>query len=115
MVWLGFRFDSLAMTVTLSPEKLREIMDLVGSWLHKVMANIQNLRSLLGKLLFVGYCPPGCLFTNRILDMLQAWPLQGSITLSLEFRKDLAWFQWYLPHTNGMYLIHKESRTPIPL
>ena len=31
MVWLGFRFDMVAMTVTLPPEKLAEIMDLVSS------------------------------------------------------------------------------------
>ena len=34
-------------------EKMKEIMDLVGSWLHKATANIQDLGSLLGKLLFV--------------------------------------------------------------
>ena len=52
-MWLGFRFDTLAMTVTLPPEKLTEIMDLVGCWLHKVTGNIQDLRSLLRKVLFV--------------------------------------------------------------
>ena len=30
MVWLWFRFDTLAMTVTLPPDKLTEIMDLAG-------------------------------------------------------------------------------------
>ena len=75
MVWLGFQFDTLAMTVTLPPDKLREIMDLVGMWLHKTTSNVQDLRSLFGKLLFVGW-----------------WPC-----------------------TKGVFLIHIESRTPIPL
>ena len=32
MVWMGLRFDSLAMTVILKPEKLEGAMTLVGNW-----------------------------------------------------------------------------------
>ena len=68
MVWLGFRFDSVEMTITLPPEKLVEIMELVHTWLHKVMATIQELRSSLGKLLYVAQCCPLALpFANRML------------------------------------------------
>ena len=91
-------------------------MDLVRSWLDKVTANIQDLRSLLGKLLYVVQCFPSAhLFTNRMLETLWACPLQGLIPLSDEFRKDLAWFQWYLPCTDDVFLIHEYPRTPIPL
>ena len=80
MVWLGFRFDTVVMTVTLPPENLTEVMDLMSSWIHKVTANIQNLRSLLGKLLYVAQCcPPALLFTNRMLQTIRACPLQGHI------------------------------------
>ena len=104
------------MTVTLPPDKLSEIMCLVDCWGHKSTANIYDLRSLLGKLLFVAQCcPQSCLFTNRMLETLQACPLQGVVHLSPEFKKDLAWFHQYLPCTNGVFLIHEESRTPIPL
>ena len=83
----------------------------MGTWF-----NIHDLRSLFGKLLFVAQCrPPAFLFTNRMLETLHACPLQGSIPLSPEFRKDLAWFQQYLPCTNGVFLIHEGSRIPIPL
>ena len=69
MVWLGFQFDTLAMTVTLPPDKLQEIMDLVDAWFHKTMANIHDLMSLLGKLFFLAQCcPPARLFTNRMLE-----------------------------------------------
>ena len=116
MVWLGFQFDILAMTVTLPSETLGEIMSLVGCWSQKSMANIHDLRSLLGKFLCVVlYCSPTHLFTNRMLETLRACPLQGVVHLSPEFREDLAWFQQYLPHTNGVFLIHEESRTPILL
>ena len=83
MVWLEFHFDTLAMTVTLPLDKLREIMDLVATWYNKPTANIHDLRSLLGKLLFVAQCcPPARLFTNRMLETLHACPIQGSIPLS---------------------------------
>ena len=49
MVWLGFQFDTQAMTVTLPPDKLSEIMGLVGCWGHKSAANVHDLRSLLGQ------------------------------------------------------------------
>ena len=84
MVWLGFHFDTLAMTVTLPPDKLREIMDLVATWYNKPTANIHDLRSLLGKPLFVAqYCPPARLFTNRMLETLHACPMHGSMHCSL--------------------------------
>ena len=82
MVWLWFRFDTVAMTVTLPSEKLAEIMDLLSSWLHKVTANIQDIISLLGKLLYVAqYCPPAHLFTYRMLETLRACPFQGIIPM----------------------------------
>ena len=69
-----------------------------------------------GKLLFVAKCCPSArLFTNGMLETLHACPLQGSISLSSEVWKDVAWFQWYLHCTHGVFLIHKESRVPIPL
>ena len=58
MVWFGLRFDTVNIPVTLSQEKLMEIMMLIGTWLHKEMATIQELHSLLGKLIYVAQCCP---------------------------------------------------------
>ena len=98
MVQLGFQFDPLTMTVTLPTGNLREIMELVGTWLHKTTAHIHDLKSLVGKLLFVAQCcRPARLFTNKMLETLRVSPLQGNIHLSSDFRKDLALFQLNLP------------------
>ena len=116
MVWLGFKFDSTDMTVTLPSDKLAKILDLVQSWLNKVTAYIHDLRSLLGKLLYIAQCCPSArLFANRMLETLLACPLQGSITLSSGFRKDLAWFRHFLSSFNGIQLIHEDTRVPLPL
>ena len=35
MVWLGLLFDSMDMTVTLPPNKLTEVLDLISSWVSR--------------------------------------------------------------------------------
>ena len=106
MTWLGFKFDTVQMTITLPPEKLIEIMELIHNWTHRVMATIQELWSLMGKLLHVAQCcPPVHLFTNRMLDTL----------LSTEFQKDVTWFQSFFPRIDCVFLIHEDTRVPIPL
>ena len=39
----------------------------------------------------------------------------GSLRLLQEFRKDIQWFLAYLPHTNGVFIIHADDRVPIQL
>ena len=50
MVWLGFQFDTVAMTVSLPQDKLSEIQLLVHTWSLKPMATLKGLRTLLEKL-----------------------------------------------------------------
>ena len=59
--------------------------------LQKLTATLQDLRSLLSKLLYVAQCyPPARLFINRMLENLHACPYQGHTALSDDVRKDLA-------------------------
>ena len=116
MVWLGFQFNTVAMTVTLPHGKLAEIQRLVQHWASKPVATLRDLRTLLGKLLYVSQvCPPARLFLNRMLDTLRQCPEQGSFTLSPEFCKDLTWFGRFLPTTDGTFLIHQDDRHPVHL
>ena len=32
-----------------------------------------------------------------------------------DFKKDVAWFQTFLPVTDDVFLVHEDGRTPIPL
>ena len=73
LVWLGLLFDREAMTVTLPPVKLREILDLVISWDARCTATRHDLQVLMGKLLYVAQvCSPARLFLNRMLETLRA-------------------------------------------
>ena len=49
-----------------------------------------------------------------MLITLQAYPDQGVTHLSEEFRKDLKWFNRFLPCTDSVFIIH-EDREPICL
>ena len=107
MMWLGLQFDTIAMTVSLPQDKLAEIQLLVHHWASKPTATLRDLRTLLGKLLYISQvCPPARLFLNRMLDTLRHCPEQGSFKFSSEFHKYIAWFDRFLPTTDGTFLIH---------
>ena len=104
------------MTVSLLQDKLSEIQFMGHPWSLKPTATLKDLRTLLAKLLYISQvCPPACLFLNRMLDTLRQCPEKGSVTLSPEFRKDLAWFDWFLPTTGGTFIIHQDDKNPVQL
>jgi hypothetical protein len=106
LVWLGLAFDSEAMTMSIPPEKLKEVQDLVKEWHKRSRATLHDLRTLLGKLLYVAQCsPPARLFLNRLLHALRACPPTGSLKLTEEFKKDLSWLAQFLPQCNGVFII----------
>ena len=114
LTWLDLLFNTEDMTLSIPPAKLADITQLVQQWTKKRSAGITELRSLLGKLLHVAQCSqPARLFLNRMLATLRACPPHGSIKLSTEFQKDLAWFHHFLPLTNGIFIIHEDNRTPV--
>jgi hypothetical protein len=116
MCFLGVQFNTIDMSMAIPPHKLEEIAILVDSWATKKTANLRQLRSLLGKLLHVANCcHPARLFLNRMLATLRVAYHTKQVTLPEDFRKDVRWFQLYLPATNGVYIIHQDSRPSIQI
>ena len=114
MTWLGLQFNTRDMPVTLQADKLLDIMLVVHQLGDRQRANIHDLVTLLGKLFHVAQCcPPAHYFVNRMLATIRQCSLTGYIKLSTEFKKDLYWYQVYLPCTNGIYIIHQDNRTPL--
>ena len=108
MIWLGILFDSQKMVISIPPEKLSEIMEVIREWRDKLRATRGELQSLLGVLQFVAsVSPPTRLFTNRMLQCLREAPQRGSESLSLGFKKDLKFFLDLLPRYNGIRLLQK--------
>lgn len=50
---------------------------------------------------------------NRILATLRETPDDGSVTLSLGFKRDMAWFHAFLAAFNGKVYFNKQLQVPI--
>ena len=62
----------------------------------------RELQSLLGKLLYISKCVKASrVFLNHMLDLLRAMGNQKSITLTTDFKRDLRWFQSFVPQFDG--------------
>ncbi|XP_053388259.1 uncharacterized protein LOC128551431 [Mercenaria mercenaria] len=110
MSFLGVLFNTLSMTMEITPERLNEIKKLIALWLNKNMATLKDIQSLLGKLNFVGACvKPSRIFINRLLNWLRQ--LHGTNNSALhvipeEVKKDLLWWNEFLPIYNGVSLMN---------
>ncbi len=68
MIFLGILFDSVKMSLEVTPERLQEIRTLVSVWLRKSNATKKEVQSLIGKLSFVSSCVrPGRVFIQSML------------------------------------------------
>ena len=104
---LGVLIDTVALTISVTPERMNEIKEIVTLWLSKATATKSALRSLCGKLLYVTKCVrQSRIFLNRALEVLRAFPAgRRSISLSESFRKDVIWWSRFMGTFNGVSII----------
>ena len=83
VVCLGVLIDTEKGTVSIPPEKLRQINDMVKEWLTKETCTKRQLQSLLGLLLYVHKCvKPARAFLNHMLALLRAGHANQKIYLT---------------------------------
>ncbi|VDI40411.1 Hypothetical predicted protein [Mytilus galloprovincialis] len=114
MVFLGILFDTVSCTLSITKDRLEEILYLVKSWLQKERCSLRDLQSLLGKLHFVSSCVrPGRLFVSRLLVWLRTFGGQNITKRVPKYIKlDLVWWSKFLDIYNGvsmMFLIDWSS------
>ena len=56
MTCLGVELNTIALALSVSPDCLSELDDLLHAWLHKRTTAKKALQSLIGKLIFVSKC-----------------------------------------------------------
>ena len=79
--------------MSIPPKKLSKITHLCNTWSNKSKVYKSELQSLLGSLLYITKCvKPARYFLNRMLQLLRDNVHNDIIILTLEFFKDLAWF-----------------------
>ena len=100
---LGILIDTKNFTLAIPSEKLQDIMTICKFWNHKNSCTKRQLQSLLGSLLYVSKCVRSSrFFLNRLLKFLRAMEDKGQQKLTVEARRDINWFQKFLPTFNGV-------------
>lgn len=108
MIFLGILFNTITMTVEITPDRLIEIKNLVERWLGKERASLREIQGLLGKLNFVCCCVhPSRVFVNRILNWLRCCygHKQREYDVPEEVKKDLLWWSKFMPVYNGISMM----------
>ena len=106
MPHLGILVDTLLMIMQITPDRMEAILAELHLWQNKAEATKKELQSLLGKLLFVSKCVYNSrIFLSRLLNLLREAPEEGGVMLSDDARRDIHWFQVFMPTHNGVSLI----------
>lgn len=110
--WLGIEVDAKKMQMRIPKSKLKELIDIINSWIYKEGCTLKELQSLHGKLSWAStVVRPGRLFTNRIRNRLAAVKDAQAIRLDDQFRKDVQWWLYILNNHNGVTLIRQPEWT----
>ena len=110
MIFIGILFDTQNLTIAIDENKLTEIRLLMECWMHKMMASIKELQSLLGKLNFVAQCvKPDRIFISRLLNWLREISDKGSFCSPLDLNLDLLWWNKFLPLYKGVSIMLSEE------
>ena len=114
---LGVDINSENFTVSITQEKLKDILHVCKSWATKTTCTKRELQSLLGKLLYITKCVKSSrFFLNRMLDLLRSSSKQEKIVISTDFRRDLNWFTNFVPKFNGTaFFVHDKVHHEIEL
>ena len=100
---LGIVVDTVALSVSIPAEKLSVIKSICVEWCAKQTCTKKELQSLLGLLLYVAKCIKYArYFLNRMLMLLRENTHCKRIRLTEAFKKDLRWFNAFLPVFNGV-------------
>lgn len=106
MVFLGIHLDTLAVSMSVTPEHLQELLHRCSSALSLSYISRHNLQSLLGVLSFVtAFVRPARIFMSTLLNTLRTHQDSCHCFLSDYNRSDPPWWCHFLSLYNGVSLI----------
>ena len=101
-ICLGVEINTENFTISVPPQKLKEIRLACQDWLTKTHCSNCELQSLLGKLLYITKCVRASrFFLNRMLTTLRLAHKLDLIQLDIEFHRDVQWFTKFAQTFNG--------------
>ena len=119
MIYLGVRFNSVTMTMSVPPDKMAEVKEEIERWYRKSTAAKKPLQSLLGKLFWVSrVVQHSRTFMGRLLAQLREMsgkPDNMKVKLSEDCKKDLLWWRNFLKEYNGITMIENDEAVRLSL
>ena len=107
MVVLGILFNTIDMTISITPNRVMEIQLEIEAWHDKTTILHKELQSLIGKLQFASQViRAGWVFLARLLDELRGSPKKGHFPVPEHIFQDLRWWHTIMPIFNGMKSIY---------
>ena len=110
--YLGFRLDTMSMTVHLPEEKITRLSALLQSWIGRKACTKHELESLIGQLQHASaVLRPGRSFLRRMIILSKSKRKPSHpLRLNMGFRSDLAWWILFLQSWNGLSLMSAVGR-----
>ena len=108
MACLDVELNTLDFTLSVGPDSLSKIENLLQEWLHKRTTTKSSLQSLISKFVFVSKCVhQSWVFIALILCLLRTKKFsQDHIILNSESCKDIQWWRRFLHDYNGVSMIN---------
>ena len=109
--FLGVLFNFLEMTISVTPDRMRELMKELSIWKDKLFYSRKELESLLGKLQFVSNCVrPGRVMMLRLRDQLPDSKGRRN-QLTSDMIQDIRWWETFMSFYNGTSIMWMEQMT----
>ena len=90
VVCLGILIDTVQGTVSIPPEKLEAIKEMIRDWRGRKLCTKHQLQSLLGTILYIHKCvKPARYFFSRMLATLRNISNPARVQLNDDFQRDL--------------------------
>ena len=99
---MGINVNLDTRQLTISQDKLLEILDLCRLYSNRKMITKKQLQSLL----YLHRCvPPARIFVKRLLNTLRQ--ATRTVKINADMRKDIAWFVNFVSQFNGKVMFHQ--------
>ena len=106
-IFLGILFNTLTMTLQITPDRMKEILLILEEWMTKKYYNLKDLQCLLGKLNFVASTVrSGRVFVSRIINELKKFKgknVRRKVTEQL--KADVNWWKVFMREFDGISIM----------
>lgn len=102
MTFLGILFNTVAMTLSLPPDKVDELTTQLNKWYNRDEATLRQMQSLIGSLNFAcGIVRAGRIYMSRLINSIRGVNQGQKIKLTEQDKLDIAWWQEHIQIWNA--------------